>query len=90
MSSHHSVFGWLMVQTLAHPASSRRDNPILTVYHIRHKITTMTFFLQQTRSRVASGSLFAMLGRAIVLIHRMTGVLNFAQGELALLATFVA
>ena len=79
-----------MVQTLAHPASSRRDNPILTVYHIRHKITTMTFFLQQTRSRVASGSLFAMLGRAIVLIHRMTGVLNFAQGELALLATFVA
>lgn len=50
----------------------------------------MTFFLQQILSGVASGSLFAMLGLSIVLIHRTTGVLNFAQGELALLATFVA
>lgn len=50
----------------------------------------MALFLQQTLSGVASGTLFAMLGLAIVLIHRSTGVLNFAQGEMALLATFVA
>lgn len=50
----------------------------------------MIFFLQQTLSGIASGSLFAMLGLAIVLIHRSTGVLNFAQGEMALIATFVA
>lgn len=69
-----------MVQAFARPASSGRDNSILTVYHIRHKITTMTFFLQQTRSRVASSSLFAMLGLSIVLTHRTTSVLNFCPG----------
>lgn len=50
----------------------------------------MTLLLQQILSGVASGSLFAMLGLAIVLIHRSTGILNFAQGQLALIAAFVA
>ena len=50
----------------------------------------VTLLLQQILSGIASGSLFAMLGLAMVLVYRSTGLLNFAQGELALLAVFIA
>ncbi|MFN8496195.1 MAG: branched-chain amino acid ABC transporter permease [Caldilineaceae bacterium] len=50
----------------------------------------INLLLQQILSGVASGSLFALLGLALVLVYRSTGMLNFAQGELALLAVFIA
>jgi len=50
----------------------------------------MQEFAQQTLSGIASGSLFAILALAIVLIYRSTSVLNFAQGEMAMFTTFVA
>jgi branched-chain amino acid transport system permease protein len=50
----------------------------------------MQEFSQQTLSGIASGSLFAILALAIVLIYRSTSVLNFAQGEMAMFTTFVA
>lgn len=50
----------------------------------------MDQFLQQVVSGIASGSLFAIVALAIVMIYRSTDVLNFAQGEMALFSTFIA
>jgi len=45
---------------------------------------------QQVVSGLASGGIYASLALALVLIYRATRVINFAQGELATLTTFVA
>ena len=50
----------------------------------------MSLFLQQIRGGIASDSLFAILDLAIVLIQRARGLLNLAQGDLALRSTFSA
>ena len=49
----------------------------------------MTNFLQQIVSGLASGGIYGSLALAIVIIHRSTGVINFAQGEMATLSAFV-
>jgi branched-chain amino acid transport system permease protein len=49
----------------------------------------MANFLQQVVSGLASGGIYGLLALAIVLINRATGVLNFAQGEMATLSAFV-
>src|SRR5919201_6653092 len=49
----------------------------------------MTEFLQQVVSGLASGGIYGSLALALVLVYRSTGVLNFAQGELATLSAFV-
>ncbi len=50
----------------------------------------MTEFFQQVVSGVAVGSIYAALALALVLIHRATGVINFAQGEMAMFTTYIA
>jgi branched-chain amino acid transport system permease protein len=50
----------------------------------------MAEFLQQVVSGLASGGIYASLALALVLIYRATQVINFAQGEMAMLTTFVA
>jgi branched-chain amino acid transport system permease protein len=45
---------------------------------------------QQIVSGLATGSIFASMALALVLIYRSMGVINFAQGEMAMLTTFVA
>ena len=40
-------------------------------------------FVQQVVSGLASGAVYALLALALVIIHRSTGVINFAQGEMA-------
>ena len=50
----------------------------------------MDLFLQQLISGIASGSLFAILALAMVLIYRSTGTFNFAQGQMAMFSTFIA
>jgi branched-chain amino acid transport system permease protein len=50
----------------------------------------MAAFLQQVVSGLAQGAIFASLALALVLIYRTTDVLNFAQGEMATFATFIA
>ncbi len=45
---------------------------------------------QQTVIGLSSGGLWALLALAIVLIYRSTGVVNFAQGEMAMFSTFIA
>jgi branched-chain amino acid transport system permease protein len=47
-------------------------------------------FLQVVVDGIADGSVYAALALALVLIFRSTGVVNFAQGEMAMFATFVA
>jgi branched-chain amino acid transport system permease protein len=47
-------------------------------------------FAQQVVSGVASGAIYASLALALVLIYRAMDVANFAQGEMAMFATFVA
>ena len=39
---------------------------------------------------LASGAIYAALALALVLIHRATGVINFAQGEMAMFTTYIA
>lgn len=50
----------------------------------------MVQFAQQVVSGLASGSIYAALALAIVIIYRSTGVVNFAQGEMATFSTFIA
>ncbi len=49
----------------------------------------MANFLQQVVSGLASGGIYGSLALALVLIHRATGVINFAQGEMATFSTYV-
>jgi branched-chain amino acid transport system permease protein len=51
---------------------------------------TLTDFLQQVVSGLASGGIYALLALALVIIHRSTGVINFAQGEMATLSAYIA
>jgi branched-chain amino acid transport system permease protein len=47
-------------------------------------------FFQQVVSGLGSGAIYAALALALVLIHRATGVINFAQGEMAMFTTYIA
>ncbi len=50
----------------------------------------MSEFFQQVVAGLGSGSIYAALALALVLIHRATGVINFAQGEMAMFTTYIA
>jgi branched-chain amino acid transport system permease protein len=45
---------------------------------------------QQVVAGLSSGGTYALLAVALVLIYRATGVVNFAQGEMAMFSTFIA
>jgi branched-chain amino acid transport system permease protein len=47
-------------------------------------------FVQVLVDGWATGSLYGALALAVVLIYRSTGVVNFAQGEMAMFSTFIA
>ena len=50
----------------------------------------MERFVQVIVDGWATGSLYGALAVAVVLIYRSTGIVNFAQGELAMFSTFIA
>ena len=50
----------------------------------------MEELIQTIVDGVATGSLYGALALAVVLIFRTTGIVNFAQGEMAMFSTFVA
>ncbi|MCL4423129.1 MAG: branched-chain amino acid ABC transporter permease [Actinobacteria bacterium] len=50
----------------------------------------MSAFLQYLVTGVARGFLFALLATGFVVIHRVTKVVNFAQGAFAVLGGFIA
>ena len=47
-------------------------------------------FMQQVVTGLASGGVYGLLALALVIIHRSTGVINFAQGEMATLSAYIA
>jgi branched-chain amino acid transport system permease protein len=49
----------------------------------------MRDFLQILMVGIGDGAVYAMLGLGLVVIYRSTGLLNFAQGELAMFSTFI-
>jgi branched-chain amino acid transport system permease protein len=49
----------------------------------------MELFLEQVFNGIAAGAVYASVALAIVLIYKSTGLLNFAQGEMALFSTYV-
>jgi branched-chain amino acid transport system permease protein len=51
---------------------------------------TWTEFAQQIAAGVREGSIYAGLALALVIIYRSSRVINFAQGEMATFATFIA
>jgi len=50
----------------------------------------MERFVQVAIDGWATGSLYGALALAVVLIYRSTGIVNFAQGEMAMFSTFIA
>jgi len=50
----------------------------------------MDQFIQQFATGLSTGSLYAIIALALVLIYRSTGIVNFAQGDMAMFMTFVA
>ena len=50
----------------------------------------MDAFLHQVFAGLAAGSIYASLALALVMIHQATHLLNFAQGEMAMLSTYIA
>ncbi len=50
----------------------------------------MAEFVQQVIDGIATGSIYGALALSLVLIYRTTGIVNFAQGEMAMFSTFIA
>src|SRR5207245_9155662 len=51
---------------------------------------TVSDVAQQVVSGLSTGGVYASLALALVIIYRSTGVINFAQGEMATFTTFIA
>ena len=49
----------------------------------------MDILIQQVVSGLATGSIYAALALALVMIYEATDVVNFAQGEMAMFATYI-
>ena len=50
----------------------------------------MDTFLHQVFSGLASGGIYASVALALVMIYQATHHVNFAQGEMAMFATYIA
>src|SRR6185503_17325883 len=49
----------------------------------------MDAFLHQVLAGLATGGIYASLALALVMIHNATRLVNFAQGEMAMFATYL-
>jgi branched-chain amino acid transport system permease protein len=50
----------------------------------------METFVQQVVSGLATGGIYGSVALALVMIYQATGVVNFAQGEMAMFSTYLA
>jgi branched-chain amino acid transport system permease protein len=50
----------------------------------------MAGFVQQVVEGLGAGAIYASLALALVLIYRFTGIVNFAQGEMAMFSAYIA
>src|SRR4029453_19321008 len=55
---------------------------------VQRRKTNVQLFVSQLLNGVGSGVVYGSIALALVLIFRVTGVLNFAQGEMALFSTY--
>ncbi|HEY8623076.1 MAG TPA: hypothetical protein VIM74_04355, partial [Casimicrobiaceae bacterium] len=53
-------------------------------------ISEVNFDRQQVANGIGVGAIYGSVALALVLIYRSTGVVNFAQGEMAMFSTFFA
>jgi branched-subunit amino acid ABC-type transport system permease component len=51
---------------------------------------SLPFFAQTTVAGIVLGGIFALTALGIVLVYRVTGVLNLAQGAMGMFSTFIA
>jgi branched-chain amino acid transport system permease protein len=49
----------------------------------------MVEFLQMMASGIAAGSTYALIGLSMLIIYKTSGIVNYAQGEMALLVVFL-
>src|SRR3954453_20254071 len=84
------------MEGIAHPKPWRRTSTVPSWSSCRHKDNYrpdpefMSVALQLVVSGVAIGSIYALLALSLVIINKATDVVNFAQGEIAMLGTFAA
>ena len=50
----------------------------------------MDTLIYQVVSGLSTGSIYAAIAIALVMIYQSTGLVNFAQGEMAMISTYVA
>ncbi|MES1264611.1 MAG: branched-chain amino acid ABC transporter permease, partial [Variovorax sp.] len=50
----------------------------------------MELLIQQVAAGLATGAIYACVALAIVMIYRAIGHVNFAQGEMAMVSTYLA
>ena len=50
----------------------------------------MDAFIHQVLAGLATGGIYASLALALVMIYQATHLVNFAQGEMAMFATYIA
>ena len=50
----------------------------------------MSLFIDYTLNGITNGMIYASLALALVLIFRATRIINFAQGAMAMMTTFIA
>jgi len=50
----------------------------------------MELFVHQVLAGLATGAIYALMALAVVMIYQAIGHLNFAQGEMAMVSTFIA
>ncbi|HEY6416941.1 MAG TPA: hypothetical protein VIX41_11900, partial [Acidimicrobiales bacterium] len=49
----------------------------------------MQLFVEQVINGIGNGLVYGSVALALVIIFRTTGILNFAQGEMALFSTYI-
>ena len=50
----------------------------------------METFVHQVLAGLATGGIYASVALALVMVHQATGLVNFAQGEMAMFSTYIA
>src|SRR5476649_572927 len=58
--------------------------------HASGQSPSMDAFLNQVFAGLATGGIYASVALALVMIYQATHLVNFAQGEIAMFATYIA
>src|SRR4029079_11100804 len=54
------------------------------------RVSVVDSFIHQVLAGLATGGIYASLALALVMIYQATHLVNFAQGEMAMFATYIA